>query len=417
MSEKLYVWTTNKARLLSACQYYRIKVPFRSMIEMGYANVYEDNGESPKTTLQAMLTSDIVHFYSIGGVGALHQIDTINKMNPGIMADKEVHYPPAVVYDADDNSDFVHPMNATFLHLGVRSYPDCKLLEPGEDLEIEWPDGKREFLLQDKISGDTEIKFDIERNLSEMKIRHQIIRACAGATAPNRALASYFKDVIKQPNVHIFPNTIIPEDYKSFKMVKPDPDKIRIFWQGSVSHWVDWYPLKDAIKEASIRYPQITWVIYGTKFNWVHEAIPKDMIEYHDWTAYEAYRLHRGILSIDINLCPLADNPFNRCKSAIKWYEASIWDEPEATLAAQVEPYHEIEDGVTGLLYKTPEEFLQKLDVLIKNVELRKTLAHNARKWVLENRIAEKTIPDLVNFYREIKERQKHNFLAKIARS
>jgi glycosyltransferase involved in cell wall biosynthesis len=412
--ERLYIWTLNKSRIQSACQYYRIRVPLRSLEKMGYAHIFEDNGESHKTTLNAMLSSDIVHYYAMGGADILHQTDVIKGMRPGLKSDRSLHFPPSIIYDTDDNPDFVHPTNPTFLVLGVRSYPDCRLLEPGESLQIIWPDGEKQTLLEDQVTGDSEKKFDIERNLREMKIRHQIIKNCHGATVTTPALASYFKDVIGQPNVHIHPNTVVPSDYKSFKVIRSDPNEIRIFWQGSISHYVDWYPLKEALKEVCVKYPQIKWVIYGTKYDWIHDIIPESMIEYHDWTAYEAYRLHRGILNIDINLCPLADNPFNRCKSAIKWYEASIWDEPEATLAAKVKTYDEIEDGVTGLLYKTPKEFLDKLGILIENTELRKTLAQNSKKWVLDNRTPEKTIPALADFYYDLKERQKTEFLSKL---
>lgn len=410
MSEKYYIWTLNASRNQSACQYYRIIIPMWKLQEMGYALCYEDKGEKPKERVKAMLSSDIVHFYAMAGSDILHQIDTIRGMKPGYIETGKLQYPPIVIYDIDDNTDFVHPMNSTFLHLGVRAYPSVELLEPGDCIEIEWPDGSKRALWEDRITNNGEDFFDIERNIKEMKIRHEIIRRSHGATVTTPALASYFKDVIGQPNTYIFPNTVISSDYKHFRVLRDNPEEIRIFWQGGSSHYVDWYPLKDTLKLIFEKYPNIKLVLYGVKFDWIYDAIPEDRIEFHDWTTSDAYRLHRGLLNIDINLCPLVNNVFNRCKSAIKWYEASIWNEPEATLAANVEPYHEIENGKTGLLYNSTKEFYEKLCILIENTELRKTLGQNAKKWVLTNRTPEVTIPPLAEFYKELKERQKYEF-------
>jgi len=239
-----------------------------------------------------------------------------------------------------------------------------------------------------------------------MKVRYQIIRACHGATVTTPNLAKYFKDVIGQPNVYVFPNTIVPEHFEDIQAIRKD-DSIRILWQGGMSHWVDWYPLRDALATICQKYPNIKFVIFGEWFKWIHEAIPDHMVEHHPWVEYDAYKLKRGLLNIDINLCPLAKDVFNSGKSAIKWYEASIWEEPEATLASNFGPYKEIKDGETGLLYDTPEEFVQKLSLLIEDADLRHRVAAGARRWVLENRTPKATIPGLFDFYAETRARQR----------
>jgi glycosyltransferase involved in cell wall biosynthesis len=114
------------------------------------------------------------------------------------------------------------------------------------------------------------------------------------------------------------------------------------------------------------------------------------------------------MLDCDINLCPLVDNAFNRCKSAIKWYEASVMPTPEATLAQDTAPYQEIQDGKTGLLFKTPAEFVEKLSLLIEDAQLRKKLGEGARKWVMNNRLPQHTTPGLLDFYTETRNRYKH---------
>lgn len=413
-SDRLFMWALNLAKDAGACQEYRLNIPMKQLEKLGYTLGYEDRGEYPEDDRRAQLTSDIDLFYSLGGESFVYQVETIKAMKPAIRGDGKIQYPPVCVYDADDNSDFVHPMNFTFIHLGIREYPSGKLLKPGSKIEFEWENGEREVLLEDKVTKGHGGIFDIERNLHQMKIRHKLIRECHGATVSTPALASYFKDVIGQKNTHVFPNTVVVDGYEFFDVVRKDPNEVRVLWQGSPSHLIDWYEIKDALAEVTKRYPEIKWVIYGQKFPWIHDVIPDDRIEYGFWGPYQQYKLRRGLLNIDINLCPLADDPFNRCKSAIKWYEGSIWPNPEATLAANVEPYKEITDGVNGLLYSSPEEFVEKLGLLVKNVELRKTLAENAKKWVLANRTPEVTIPKLFEFYQELKLEQKAKFAPKI---
>ncbi len=69
------------------------------------------------------------------------------------------------------------------------------------------------------------------------------------------------------------------------------------------------------------------------------------------------------------------------------------------TLAQNTGPYKEIIDGETGLLFDTPEEFVEKLEVLVKDPEYRKKLGEAAHDWVREHRDATKTCVPLHEFY------------------
>lgn len=400
-----YVWTTNFAER-SACSYYRIEVPMLSLDKMNFANIFEDKGDGSETSAIARSYSDIAHHYAIGGEAPLRQMRRLRKMPPGIRNGQEV-YPPALIYDIDDNNDFVHPFNTSFAHMGVRGYPDARLLEPGEGLDITDSTGKGIAGWRDGVTKYGEITFDVARNLHQMKVRHEIIRTCHGVTVASPTLARYMKSVIGVKDVYVFPNTIVPEHYEKIRAVRTDK-KVRILWQGGMSHWIDWYPLRHALKALSEKYrDQITWVIFGEWFNWIHENIPDDMVEHHPWVKYDAYKLKRGLLNIDINLCPLVNNVFSACKSGIKWYESVLWEEPEVTLASKSAPYAEIVDGETGLTFSTPEEFAEKLGILIENAPLRKKLAEGAKTWVMENRTPKATIPGLFDFYVEVRARQR----------
>jgi glycosyltransferase involved in cell wall biosynthesis len=409
----LHIWTHNFAPGRNACSYYRIEVPLGMMYEQKLANIYEDKGHTQneitnRNSILALMFSDIMHQYSMAGEATLHRYQSIKRRKPAMHGEHLV-VPPAIIYDIDDNADFVHPFNSTYAHLGIRAYPDARLLTPGDVLIMENWEGVPEEVWADQETVYDDVLFDVQRNLHEMKIRHEVIRTADAATVSTRSLKSYFEKVIGQKNVHVFPNTIVPKHYENYEVVRKD-DRVRILWQGSPSHYVDWFPLKGALARIVEKYrDKIVFVMWGSRFPWIEGIIPEDMIEQHQWAPYEAYKLRRGLLNIDINLCPLVDNVFNRGKSAIKWYEASIWARPEATLAQKTEPYHEMEHNKTGLLFSTDDEFVEMLSALIDSPDLRTRLGAGAKQWMLANRTPEATIPDLHEFYTDVRARQKRD--------
>jgi glycosyltransferase involved in cell wall biosynthesis len=397
-------------------------VPMMELRDTGRAHVFEDDNQnvSPETSHLALMHSDIGHFYAVVSEQILHKIRSIKKIKPGHRQTDEGGvdiFPPAFIWDCDDNSDFVHPFNQTFVMQGVRGYPDARLLKPGEGIDIRDFKGDKIKNSEGKEIGwvDQEtvlngVVFDVERNLRAMMLRHQIMREVHGVTTASPMLSKYIRDVVGVKNVYTFPNTIDPKHYEKIQAVRTD-NKVRVLWQGGMSHLIDWYPLRGALRTICQKYrDKMTFVCFGEYFDWINEVVPADMLEFHPWVEYPAYRLKRGLLNVDINLCPLVNNVFNSCKSAIKWYEASIFDDRvEATLAQKGPVFSEIEDGVTGLVFETPDEFVEKLSSLIENADLRKKLHANAHKWVIANRTPEKTIPGLFEFYSETRARQKRD--------
>jgi glycosyltransferase involved in cell wall biosynthesis len=414
MAAPLYLWTLNTSVKRSACSYYRIETPMSQLPINAPAQVFAETGQSRDANL-ALLHADVAHFYAVTGAPFLHRFKALKNIKPAMRQGQPI-YPPAIIFDHDDNNDFVHPFNTTYCQMGTRAYPDPKLLEPGDGMVIEDSAGNHIAEYIDKETYYEQHLFDVARNLLQMKVRHQIIREAHGVTAASPVLARYWKEVVGQPNTYFFPNTIIPEHFESIRAVRTD-DSIRILWQGGMSHWIDWYPLRDALKTIATKYPNVKFVLFGEYFKWIHDVIPDNQIEHHFWVEYDAYKLKRGLLNCDINLCPLANNTFNVCKSAIKWYEGSIWDQPEATLAQNVGPYKEIQDGKTGLLFDTPAEFVEKLSLLIEDVALRARVAAGAREWVLANRTPAATIPGLFDFYAETRARQRRELGAPIIKT
>jgi glycosyltransferase involved in cell wall biosynthesis len=410
---KATVYSADPSKEHLACTYYRAEVPLRGFKSAGVADTWLDAFEDGlEATTQALAFADFDLFWSMVGESTLLTFDSICSKKP-IVLDGVLTVPPTIIYDIDDNVDFTHPHNAmSYVSTGVRAYPSAALLKPGDDVIAAAEDGEEPHTLW--VDGETKFQgktFSIARNLEAMRLRHRIMRTVHGMTVPSPHLANYLQDVVGVKNVHVFPNTVIPEDYKQYELVRRD-DRIRILWQGGSSHTIDWYPLRFALRDIAQKYPNVCFVMFGSRYSWVDDFIPAAQLEIVPWVKYNAYRLQRGLLSIDINLCPLAKNAFNKCKSAIKWYEGSVWHKPEATLASRVSPYSdEMVDNETGLLYRDATEFAQKLSLLIEDADLRARLGQAAKRWVLANRTPEQTIPPLWKFYEETRNRRIGEFL------
>lgn len=412
--DKLHVYGRRWADGNSALNYYRVKIPLTHLKKLGLAETFYDEGTNKDVTNYTLLGSDVFSMYRMEGDNALHITRVLKEMQSGLNPNGQPVHPPVICYDLDDNIDYVHPYNEiAYVFYGIRDYPTGELLSPGDTIVTTDEEGKEKILWEDKVTMLDTITWSIEDCYKRLKSIQDTIKLAHGCTVCSAEHVKYVKNVLGQPNVYQFPNTVVFEDYDELPI--KDHEGVRILWQGGSSHLIDWWPLRFAVKAVAEKYPNVKWVIWGQPFDWILDVIPKSQLEYVPWVDYGGYKVKRLNLGIDINLCPLANNPFNWCKSCCKWYEGSVSStKPEATLASDTKPYNqEIIDGVSGLLFKTPEEFVEKLSILIENAELRKKLGHNAHQWIKDNRTPEKTLPGLLDFYNELKMIRVHEWLTR----
>ncbi|MYL82579.1 glycosyltransferase [Desulfovibrio aerotolerans] len=95
---------------------------------------------------------------------------------------------------------------------------------------------------------------------------------------------------------------------------------------------------------------------------------------------YAAYAAKLPRLGLAIGLAPLADTPFDRAKSAIKWLEYTA--SGAAGIYADLPPYQDVvEDGQTGLLVgPQPQAWAEAVARLVADAPLRRRLAGKARE-------------------------------------
>lgn len=386
-----------------ASYYYRVTVPLKTASDLGLpVNVIIDRnieGVSPEERIKNFCEADIIHMYQPIGDGTLHNAKMASSFLPS-MREGDWKYPPSFIVDTDDNLFRVDPHNGAFQNLGIRD-PQGNMIPKGHSIaHVE--NGVRRVLWKDGQNG-----FDVERNRNNLETYRQIVNHADALTTTTPRTAEWMRQECSPRRVEVFPNMVRFDDYPQVHLLT-NPAKVRILWQGGANHYLDWLPLREAVGNITKKYKNVHWIMWGVQYPWAMELIPPDRMTFLPWADYAEYKLRRVMIGDDISLAPLHDSSFNQCRSAIKWYEASVQVRPSATLAQNTGPYaDEIQDGQTGLLFNTPEEFEEKLSRLIEDVDERKRLGANAKDWVSEHRDAFKEVPKQIKFFEELREQVK----------
>lgn len=224
-------------------------------------------------------------------------------------------------------------------------------------------------------------------------------------------------------NVVILPNCI---DTEVWKQRKGGNQKLRIGWAGGSSHMADMQLIIDVVKQLKKEY-DFEFVIFGLanmpwrdhidhivkshqknlmehpnakRAGWYDETLKLDemigdlQFEHHPFVPHTLYNHTLSSLNLDIGLCPLVDTVFNRCKSAIKFYEYAMVG--TACLASKIPPY----EGEVGYYAKNKySDWYTKLKRLIEDRQFLEQLQKEQYDWVLANRNIAKLAPQWASVY------------------
>lgn len=401
----------------SASFYYRIEVPIFTCRDLGLpVRVWldrNDPGTSQEARVRTFCESDVVIIYQPIGEGPINNVRNIQSFVPS-KRDGAWKWPPTVVIETDDNLFNVMPLNPAFKNLGIRK-PNGELLPLGWKMGLRADDGTEWVEWYDTSQDETlsmappAKPFNLVNNRQVVESWRQVLNLADVVSCSTPAVEAA---VQREPGVmarrtKVWPNLVRFQDYEQVDL-KEDPTKVRIMWQGGAAHYEDWYALRHAIANVTRRHPEVEWIIWGAQYQWIQDAVPAHRMRFLPWSPYAEYKLRLALLNADISLAPLTSNLFNDCRSAIKFYEASVLKKPAATLAQRTAAYKsEIVEGETGLLFDDPADFEDKLATLIENEQQRRTLAANAKDWVNEHRNAMKEVPKMVAYWEQLREERK----------
>ena len=228
-------------------------------------------------------------------------------------------------------------------------------------------------------------------------------RAVSAVQTSTRYLADFLRAF--NPYVYLFENQL--EQLPERRIYDPAQERVTIFF-GALNRRPDWEPLMPAINEAVRRCGDRLYfcVVSDRGFYEELETAAKEYIGgVRDGGIVAPYERYTAALhASDIALLPLNDTAFNRAKSDLKFIEAA--GHGAAVLAAPTVYERTVKDGETGLIYRSPQEFAQKLELLVKRADLRRMLAENAYRYVAEHRLLAQHIDEYAAVYRELFERR-----------
>jgi glycosyltransferase involved in cell wall biosynthesis len=159
------------------------------------------------------------------------------------------------------------------------------------------------------------------------------------------------------------------------------PGPVRLF-AGAFNRWEEWSELLEPLNRLLGRAGG------GVAVEVVHDRRLFDALEtpHKTFTPTCPYATYLKVLArCQIALLPLADTLFNRAKSDLKFIESAAHH--VACLASPVVYADSLVDGETGLLFRDPAEFGERLARLIGDAALRETLAARAFGHVREQRL------------------------------
>lgn len=342
----------------SACNNYRILQPLAKLDEHNMAKVVTiDDGKLLGTprAVTTMLESDIIMFHR---PASEEWFKFIKKCQ---------NHGKIIVCDYDDDPFNTSPLNPYYQYIGT------------QEVEYVWSDGSREMLWSKNPMEHGGRFLNIEQNIR----RRDLFRASFKSADLVTTTTDYLADNLRKinPNVVVLPNLIDCNSYPDVEYVKKE---IRIGWQGGYSHYEDLWIIKDAIKDILRKHSNVKFVFCGDmRFYGLFKDVPIDRVECHSWVKNETYPYKLATMNLDIGLCPLVDNEFNKNKSAIKYFEYSMFK--AATIASNMLPYSPcITHDKDGLLVNE-DGWFKAMDKLIQDKQLRVDLGNSAYDNVHQN--------------------------------
>lgn len=214
------------------------------------------------------------------------------------------------------------------------------------------------------------------------------MRLTDGITVSSRRLATVIRTVYDGP-VCVAENAI---DIRWWRRVmrhsRREVPGLTIGWAGGARPEDDLEPMAWAWGQIAQRYPDVTFVVAGHQPDVIGRYVPAHRVRRLQWLPVEAYPLN--LRQIDVACCAVSDEPFNRCKTPIKVWEATL---AGSVVAATPTLYGQaVDDGIDGLLAETADEWNVALRRLVEDAELRRELRKAQRRRVLSEHSLEKQV-------------------------
>ncbi len=168
--------------------------------------------------------------------------------------------------------------------------------------------------------------------------------------------------------------------------------KLKLGYYGTLTHSKDLFLIKNVILKLKEKYDFDFEVIGGFNASdnvdesWFKAVeLPPDNMNFEKFMGWLS-----KTIDWDIALVPLEDSPFNQCKSELKFIELAVLGLP-GVYSDMCVYNNVVTDGIDGFL-ATNDEWIEKIEMLILDNDLRKNMRNNALNKVLRDYLIEDRI-------------------------
>ncbi len=194
-------------------------------------------------------------------------------------------------------------------------------------------------------------------------------------------------------NVTTIPSPIDMSLYLQ-KKYSEENDNITLGWigaTGSIHYLEKMKPVFEALgkKYEDLRLKIICNVFFDCKNITVEKKLWSEQEEVAD------------IQSLDIGLMPLMDDPWSHGKCGLKILQCLATGVPVVCSPAGINR-EIVEDGVHGFWANTQKEWIEKLEILIKDHDLRKRMGMEGRKRVIERYSLKANAPRMLKIFQQL---------------
>jgi hypothetical protein len=172
------------------------------------------------------------------------------------------------------------------------------------------------------------------------------------------------------PNVEVLPTGLDTKAYK-IEVETTTDDKVRLVWIGSKSTFGYLSDLKPILEEIGERFDNVVLRIICDQFFDLRNM----PVEKRAWSLETQVT---DLVSSDIGLASLPDNRFTRGKCGFKILQYAAAGLPTVASPVGVNAEY-VKHGETGFHASDSRQWIDGIDKLIRNIQLRKKMGHAAR--------------------------------------
>jgi glycosyltransferase involved in cell wall biosynthesis len=196
-------------------------------------------------------------------------------------------------------------------------------------------------------------------------------KLCAHAIVGNQHLANYVRAY--NPHITIIPTCIDMDRHQVLDNVVTDKEVV-LGWTGLKDNLGYMDIIGDVLQNIARKHPIKILVASGADYH-----LDGVKVENHTWVLENEINY---LCESDIGLMPLKDTPRARGKCAFKALQYMAVGVPTVISPVGMNA-DAIEDGISGFLANTPEEWRIRLECLITNPQLRHVMGRAARERVI----------------------------------